>query len=447
MSRNWVPQQRLTGKTSSWGTGWGGFSFCAVPCFEALAAPLTVVDLTRLALTNRHFRDKPWPQLAILADDSCKIAVPQDQLAPLLEELGGRLRGPACIQAAAKAIGSADAPRLLAWAEEDARRATWVLTAVLSSRWQEIEDKPYFVRLLSSALASWRHVPVSTACCILAMVRKNSVKANSTSDWQMREQVFDAFRDAGVAHLLERLLKLGRAPAQRAAAEALQLACDLGGDPLSVAPAGVIPNLLLMAQSGCQEMMKEALNALAVLGEYPEHFPDDGIPVLVELLGHRCDDIQEGASSALWGFICNAEHLAKIACEHGCLKPLIAQLQNKRILAQYPLFCLEIALGVATQMAAAVELGLLPVLFHCLRDEKDLCHIEVILEMLQACCTHVPQALLEETATLRKTTIRKVVVTANRKCTEAMQLLRLLDHANPQMSMLIRQAGYREHQA
>ena len=406
------------------------------------------MDLTRLALTNRHFRDKPWPQLAILADDSCKIAVPQDQLAPLLEELGGRLRGPACIQAAAKAIGSADAPRLLAWAEEDARRATWVVTAVLSSRWQEIEDKPYFVRFVSSALASWRHVPVCTACCILAMVRKNSVSpVNSEIDWPMREQVYGALRDAGIAHLLEQLLKFGRAPAQRTTLQALQLACDLGCDPLSVAPAGVIPNLLLMAQSGCQEMMLESLNALILLGEYPEHFPDDGIPVLVELLGHRCADIQEAASSALWGFICNAKHLAKIACEHGCLKPLIAQLQNKRILAQYPLYCLDVALGVATQVAAAVELGLLPILFHCLRDEKDLCHIEVILEILQACCTHVPQALLEETATLRKATIRKVVVTANRKSTEAMQLLQLLDHANPQMSMLIRQAGYREHQA
>jgi len=266
----------------------------------------------------------------------------------------------------------------------------------------------------------------------------------------MREQVDDALRNAGVAHLLEKLLKFGPAPAQLAVLDALQRACDFGCDPLSVAPTGVIPTLLLMAQSGCQEIMLECLNVLGLLGEYPEHFPDDGIPVLVELLGCRCDAISEAASSALWGFISSAEHLAKISCEHGCLKPLIAQLQNKKILAQFPLFCLEVALRVAMQVAAAVELGLLPILFRCLRDEHDSCHIEVILELLQACCTHVPQALLQETATLRKATIRKVVATANSSRgsnrSEAMQLLHLLDHANPQMSMLIRQAGYREHQ-
>ena len=416
----------------------------ALPCFEAVAAPLTVVDLTRLALTNRHFRNKPWPRLAIL-EDSCQIALQQDELRPLLDQLGVRVWGPACIQAVAGAIKSEDAPRILAWAEEDAHRATCVIAAVLSNRWQEIEDKPYFVRFLSSALASWRHVPLSAACCIRAIARKNL-----ETDWPLREHVENALRAAGVADLLERLLKLSPAPAQRAALETLQYACDLGCDPLNVAPTDVIPTLLLIAQSGCEENMLESVKALGSLGEYPERFPDAGIPVLVGLLEHRCDNMKEAASSALWGFIMSGEQLAKAACEHGCLKPLITQLRNRRILRQFPLFCLESVLRVAMQISAAVELGLLPVLFHCLREEDDFIHIEVILELLKTCFTYVPQALLQETAAQRAEVIYKVIATASSPRgdirTAAAQLLQLLDHASPETSELIRDAGYREHQ-
>ena len=414
-------------------------SLSAIPCFETLATPLTVVDVTRLALTSRHFQSKPWPRLAVLwTEGTPKLSLPKDDLIPLLHRLGDRLRGPARVHAAGVAVGSADTPQLLAWAEEDAHRATWVITAVLSSSWPDIASVSYIARFLTSGLAAWLQARVSTACAVLEMVRQ--------LPWEIPDELSDALRDAGVARVLEHLLQNGPVMAQCAASEAIQYACDMCCDPLCVADTDVIPALVSIAHLGPVENKLAALKALSLLGDRPTKFPDVGFPVLVDLLAHTDDDVKEEASSALWAFIQNREDSARKACDHGCISHLIAQLHNKRILRQYPLFCLESVLALATARATAVELGLLPVLFQCLQEEKQTFHIEVILELLKMCVTHVPLALQQQTAAQRKAAMRKIVAAANSRAnrTEARQLLQLLDQASPWMSRLIRQAGYQQ---
>ncbi|CAE7387704.1 unnamed protein product [Symbiodinium natans] len=433
-----APRKRLRGKTS---TGAGGL-LSAVPFFEDVAAPLTIVDLARLAVTNRHFRAKPWPRLAIpWRQAACRLRVPKEELMPLLDRLGGRLWGPVRVRAAATAVGSADFSRLVAWAEEDAHRAAWILTAVLSGWWKDIDGHSHTVRSLASALTaqvrSGHFVPLSTACLVSAMIRRGD---------EATEEVDATLSQAGIADVLLRLLQDGPVIAQRVALEAICTSCEWGCDPLSFIPNGAVPVVVSIAQAGCSENMLAALRVLGKFGEGEAEFPEVVFPLLVDLLAHESDDVKEEATSALWFIVHNRESYARQACEHGCLPSLLAQLRNPKILLQHPLFCLEAVLKLASMRPVAVKLGLIELLFQSLEEEEDGFHLEVILELLETCAAYVPQALQQLTRVRRTSTVRRIVAIARMPershGAEARKLLQLLAQANPHMTRLIRQAGY-----
>ena len=364
---------------------------------------------------------------------------------PLLDRLGGRLWGPVRVRAAAMEVGSADMSELVASAEEDAHRAACVLTAVLSSRWTDIDGHSYAARSLASALAaqvcSGHYVPLSTACVVLALSR------------QATEEVHVALRQAKTADVLLRVLEDGPAIAQTVALETICHVCEWGFDTLGVIQSGVVPVVVSIAQAECDDNKVLALRALGRFGEhrFGEHepeFPEIVFPMLVDLLAHECGEVVEEATLTLWSIMHSRESYVRKACEHGCLPSLLAQLRNPKILLQHPLFCLEDVLGLESMRPVAVKLGLLELLFQCLEEEKDSFHVEVILEILGSCVTHVPQALQQLTRIRRTATIRKIISIARLRdphsngVREARKLLELLSQASPHMIRLIRQAGY-----
>ena len=133
--------------------------------------PLSVLELTALAGTNRHFHQMQWPRSSILwpVDDTLHLTDRGQNISATLVRLGERLRSPA-VARAAKVLGRADC--FCAWAEEDRCRAAWAIAAVLSSvAWSDLDSPIYLARFLALGLvapAPW--ASLSTASAVLQMV-------------------------------------------------------------------------------------------------------------------------------------------------------------------------------------------------------------------------------------------------------------------------------------
>ena len=399
-------------------------------------SPLSVVELTALAGANGRFHAMQWPRCSILWRSGCKLKSKSGhEIGRDLELLGERLRGPQ-VAARGKVAGCQDSFRL--WAEEDRCRAAWAIAAVMSSvRWATLENKAYIVRFLAAGLvapAPWGCL--STASAVLQLLSRERGYCN---------EVDALLRELGFGGLLAQLIQHPLGTIQGVTLQAISHACDLGCDPLGLSSTDAVPMVVLIAESGCSENQREALEAMHWLTESSADRLETAIPILVQLLSHPMEDVNEAAASALWSLMNSRQDSYAIkACSHGCVPKLIDHLAHDKCQRQTILFCLEsVTVPLATRHIA-LQFGILPLLFKTLRHERDTTLQECILEMLLCYSSQLSQVLVQQRAAERRSNIAKLVAIVRGASTDNGSIARqVLEHVaeDPSLSRLIGQVG------
>ena len=185
----------------------------------------------------------------------------------------------------------------------------------------------YLVRFLASGLvAHMQSGPLPTACAIFQMV---SMERGYSSE------VDDHLKKAGVASAVAHLVRNPSSTVQKVALEAIRHACDLNCDTLEIGSTDVIPEVITIAQSGCDANKHAAVEALLWMADHNAEKVEPAIPVIVELLDHPQACIKDSAASGLWYVMLapdsktGGDAYAKIACECGCIPPLLAELTTR----------------------------------------------------------------------------------------------------------------------